>query len=300
MPAALLTPDVTWVMILDVPPHEPEFTYMNQTPPPVVKSAARAIDVLELLVDRPEGLTLLEIAEELDLAKSSAHGLVATLLGRSVLRLTQDGRRSVYRLGHRIFEIGQAYAQTTDLLRDGQQVVQGLSISCGETAHLAVLDGNFVVYLAKHEGIHAIRMVSAVGKRFSAHGTGVGKVLLAGLEDAEVERRFGAPGAMPPLTPHTVTDLERLLKDLADVRATAIAHEHEESTEGVGCVAAPVYDATGMVAAISVSVPVGRFPEERQAEFARHVHEAAVSLSVRLGAGVYPDHIAPGTTRDLT
>lgn len=76
---------------------------MNQ-PAPVVKSAARALDVLELLVDRPDGLTLLEIAEELGLAKSSAHGLVSTLLGRQVLRLTQDGRRSVYRLGHRIFE----------------------------------------------------------------------------------------------------------------------------------------------------------------------------------------------------
>ena len=206
----------------------------------------------------------------------------------------------MYRLGHRIFEIGQAYAQTTDLLRDGQQVVRELSVSCGETAHLAVLDKNFVVYLAKHEGIHAIRMVSAVGKRFSAHGTGVGKVLLAGLDDAEVERRFGVPGAMSALTPHTVVDVARLLEDLADVRATGVAHEHEESTEGVGCVAAPVYDATGMVAGLSVSVPIGRFPQDREAEFAEHVRAAAARLSVRLGAGAYPDQIAPGTTQELT
>jgi IclR family transcriptional regulator, KDG regulon repressor len=272
---------------------------MNQ-PPPTVKSAARAIDVLELLVDRPEGLTLLEIADELKLAKSSAHGLVATLLGRNVLRLTQDGRRAVYRLGHRIFEIGQAYAQTTDLVRDGQQAVQELSVACNETAHLAVLDGNYVVYLAKYEGVHAIRMVSAVGKRFSAHGTGVGKVLLAGLDDDEVVRRFDAPGAMPRLTPHTVTDLPLLLKNLAEVRRAGLASEHEESTEGVGCVAAPVYDATGMVAGLSVSVPVGRFPEERQTEFAAQVRAAAATLSVRLGAGGYPDSIEPGTTRELT
>jgi len=265
----------------------------------MVKSASRTIDVLELLAYRPDGLTLLEIADELGLAKSSAHGLVATLLDRNVLRLTQDGRRSVYRLGHRIFEIGQAYAQTTDLVRDGQAVVRELSVLCGETAHLAVLDGNFVVYLAKHEGIHAIRMVSAVGKRFSAHGTGVGKVLLAGLEDIEVERRFSAPDAMPALTPHTVTDVERLLKDLDAVRAAGVAHEHEESTEGVGCVAAPVYDATGMVAGLSVSVPVGRFPEDREAEFAQQVRDAAATLSVQLGAGGYPEQIVPGTTRDL-
>lgn len=267
---------------------------------PVVKSAARAIDLLALLADRPDGLTLLEIAGELGLAKSSAHGLVATLLGCHVLRLTQDGSRSVYRLGHRIFEIGQAYAQTTDLLRDGQQEVQELSLSCGETAHLAVLDGNFVVYLAKHEGIHAFRMVSAVGKRFSAHGTGVGKVLLAGLADVEVRRRFGVPGAMPALTPQTVVEVDRLLEDLAHVRATGIAHEHEESTDGVGCVAAPVYDATGMVAGLSVSVPIGRLPQAREVEFAEHVRGAAARLSVRLGAGTYPDRITPGITQELT
>ncbi|HEY0949190.1 MAG TPA: IclR family transcriptional regulator [Nocardioides sp.] len=272
---------------------------MNQSSS-AVKSAARAIDVLELLADRSEGLTLLEIADELGLAKSSAHSLVGTLLARNVLRLTQDGRRAIYRLGHRIFEIGQAYAQTTDLVRDGQQIVQNLSAACGETAHLAVLDGNFVVYLAKHEGTHAIRMVSAVGKRFSAHGTGVGKVLLAGLEDAEVERRFAVPGAMPRLTPHTVTDVRVLLKNLAEVRQAGLATEREESTEGVGCVAVPVYDATGMVAGLSVSVPVGRFPVDRQAEFADQARAAAATLSVRLGAGRYPDRIEPGTTRELT
>lgn len=264
-----------------------------------VKSAARAIDVLELLVDRPDGLTLLEIAEELSLAKSSAHGLMATLLARHVVRLSPDGRRSVYRLGHRIFEIGQAYAQTTDLIRDGQQVVQALSTLCGETVHLAVLDENLVVYLAKHEGVHPIRMVSAVGKRFSAHGTGVGKVLLAGLEEAEVFRRFGPAGAMPRLTANTVTDIEHLQKELSEIRLAGVATEREESSEGVGCVAAPIYDATGMVAGISISVPVGRFPETREAELIEQVRDAARTLSVQLGAGTYPAQIVPGTTNEL-
>jgi IclR family transcriptional regulator, KDG regulon repressor len=268
--------------------------------PDGVKSASRAIDVLELLVENPDGLTQLEIAAKLGLAKSSAHGLLTTLVGRNVLRLTQDGRRTVYRLGHRIFEIGQAYAQTTNLVTDGQQGVQALSIACGETAHLAVLDGSFVVYLAKHEGVHPVRMVSAVGKRFSAHGTGVGKVLLAGLSDAEVRRRFGADGAMPRLTAHTVVDIEQLLDDLDRIRATGVATEREESTDGVGCAAAPVYDATGMVAGISVSIPVGRFPPEREADFAAQVCDAAATLSVRLGAGRYPSRITPGATRDIT
>jgi IclR family KDG regulon transcriptional repressor len=267
--------------------------------PEQVKSAARTIDVLELLTERPDGLSLLEIASELGLAKSSAHALLTTLRARQVLRLVQDGRRSVYQLGHRIFEIGQAYAATTDLVRDGQQAVHDLSLRCGETVHLAGLDGNFVVYLAKQDGTHAVRMVSAIGRRFSAHGTGVGKVLLAGLEDAEVVRRFGRTGAMPRLTEHTVDDLDRLLADIAEVRRNGLAREQEESTEGVGCVAAPVYDAVGMVAAMSVSVPLGRFSAEKEAEFADLVRDACAKLSVSLGGGSYPDEIRPGITREL-
>lgn len=269
---------------------------MNSGP---VKSAARTIDVLELLTGNPDGLTLLEIADDLGMAKSSAHALLGTLRDRQVVRLAQDGRRSVYQIGHRIFEIGQAYAAATDLVRDGQQAVQELSILCGETAHLAGLDGNFVVYLAKHEGTHAVRMVSAVGKRFSAHGTGVGKVLLAGLDDTEVARRFGEPGAMPRLTSHTVGDLAALLKGLAEVRQLGLASEHEESTDGVGCVAAPVYDSVGLVAALSISVPMIRFSDEQEREFARHVRDASARLSVRLGAGRYPPEIEPNTTREL-
>jgi len=266
---------------------------MNEAPVPRVKSAERAIDILSLLAGRVEGLTLLEIGAELGLAKSSVFGLMATLLDRKVVRLTPRDGRSVYQLDHRIFEIGQAYAQTTDLLGDGLLAVQELSVSSGETAHLAVLDGNEVVYLAKHESAHAVRMVSAVGRRLSAHGSGVGKVLLAGLSDEEVTHRFGSPNAMPTLTARTVTDIPTLLAHLTTVRARGFATEREESTEGVACVAAPVYDATGMVAAVSLAIPVGRFPETNEPEIAQRVRAAAGALSVRLGAGQYPHRITP-------
>jgi IclR family KDG regulon transcriptional repressor len=104
---------------------------------------------------------------------------------------------------------------------------------------------------------------------------------------------------MPPLTSRTVQEVDRLLQNLAEIRLAGLAAEHEESTEGVGCVAAPVYDATGMVAALSISVPVGRFPPEREAELTEQVRLAATRLSTSLGAGLYPAQIEPGTTREL-
>lgn len=267
---------------------------MNHNP---VKSAARTIDVLELLADHEQGMSLQDIADRLGMAKSSAHGLLTTLLDRAVIRTTTVDRRSVYKLGHRIFAIGQAYARTTDLVQDGQEATRALSEQTGETSHLAVLDFDHVVYLAKHEGNHAVRMVSAIGQRLPAHGTGVGKVLLAGLTDDEITRRYADPAALVALTAHTVSDLSSLRSDLATIRATGIAHEQEESSAGVGCVAAPVYNHIGLAAGLSVSVPLTRLPRRRRAELAQEVRACAASLSIRLGAESYPDEIEPGATQ---
>lgn len=269
---------------------------MNHPSSPGIKSAERTIDVLGLLADHVSGLTLREIGSELGLPKSSAFGLMCTLVERKVVRLSQRDGLSVYRLGHRVFEIGQAFMQTTDLLGDGLHVVKELSISTGETAHLAVLDGYEVVYLAKHESIHPIRMVSIVGRRLSAHSCGVGKALLAGLSDAEVISRFGDPGAMQALTKSTLTDVDALLADIKQVRERGYSIEREESSVGIACVAAPVYDTTGVVAATSLSIPVGRFSQSSEHEVAQRVLKAATTLSERLGVNFYPEKITPVLT----
>jgi IclR family transcriptional regulator, KDG regulon repressor len=264
-----------------------------------VKSAARAIAVLEHLAAHPDGLLLAEIADGLGCPKSSAHMLLTTLAGRGVVRTMRAGRGVVYRLGVRIFEIGQAYGGTVDLIRDGQQLVRELSARCQETVHLAALDDNEVVYLVKEEGPHAMRMVSAVGKRFPAHGTGVGKVLLAGLTDEQLAARYPDASALPALTPHTITDPERLRREVASVRRRGHAIDREESTAGLTCIAAPVYDAGGMVAAMSVSVPSVRFAAPRRQELLPYLGEIAGRLSKHLGAGEYPERITPGTTRGI-
>ncbi len=251
-----------------------------------VKSLVRGLDILETLSAHPDGLTLSEICRTLTLPKSSTHALLHGLLARNYL---MNGRRDrTYRLGPRLFQLGNAYVQGIDLVGEGQETVRAVSRRCDETVHLATLEGRDVLYVAKEEGTSYIRMVSALGKRVPAHGTGIGKVLLAALSEEELQTLY--PPERPPerLTSTTITRLPELKAELARTRERGYALDNEESTVGLRCVAAPIYDAERQtVAAMSVSVPVSRWSPERQEELLALVRDGARELSQRLG------HVTP-------
>ena len=247
-----------------------------------VKSALRVLDIFELLAHHPDGLSLSEISTELTIPKSSAHGLLFTLLSRGYLRVGRHDR--TYRLGARLFELGSGYMAGTDLLSDGQEVVRAMARACDETVHLALLSGDEVLYVAKEEGTNTIRMVSAVGKRFPAYGTGVGKMLLSALTPAELDRLYPPDKPLAPITPRTITDPAAFRQELAETRRRGYATDFEESTPGLSCIAAPVFGSDGaVVAAISVSVPSVRFTAERQSALRLLVQQSADRLSRILG-----------------
>lgn len=251
-----------------------------------VKSAARVLDLMELLVGHRDGLTLSEICDIQQWPKSSTLALVRTLRDREFLA---DGRRErSYRLGPRLVQLGFAYLSGIDLVRDGQEVVREVSHRCDETVHLATLVGRNVIYVAKEEGTGQVRMVSAIGKTVPAHGTGVGKMLLSALSNEELDRIIPADLELEQLTETTFADRESLVVELAATRERGYALDDGESTVGLRCVAAPVYDATGhMVAAMSVSVPSPRMTDERLDELRELILDGAAELSQRLGwAGV--------------
>lgn len=247
-----------------------------------VKSALRVLDIFELLAHHPDGMSLSEISVALAIPKSSAHGLLATLLSRGYLRPGRHDR--TYRLGTRLFELGSSYMAGADLLSEGQEIVRETARACDETVHLAILEGDEVLYIAKEEGTNTIRMVSAVGRRFPAHGTGVGKMLLSALPPAELDRLYPPDRRLPPITPRTITDPVAFRQELAETQARGYAIDFEESTPGLCCIAAPVFDGDGvLVAAISVSVPTVRFTAERQANLRQIVQQGADRLSHILG-----------------
>ena len=250
--------------------------------PATVKSADRALDLLELFARHRDGLSLTDVCEQTGWPKSSALALLRTLQARDYLDISPSTGR--YTLGPRVAALGSAYLSHVSLDRVGAEVVREVSRACDETVHLAVLRGTDVLYIAKEEGGGHMRMVSMVGRMIPAHGTGVGKMLLASLPPQELEARFPPGRDLPRLTDRTVTNREAFLAELARIRDLGYASERGESTVGVCCLAAPIRDVHGEVAAaMSVSVPEPRFTPDRVPQlFARLMHGAR-QLSLRMG-----------------
>lgn len=227
-----------------------------KAPTDAVKSGLRVLLILELLTDNPTGLTFGYICERLELPRSSAHGLLHTMRDRGFLVFDEEERR--YQLGIRTWQAGQAYMRGISLATTSRPYLQAARAALGETVQLAVLDGIHNVYLAKEDANQLLVLQSWVGARLPAYATGLGKVLLAGLDDDEVRRRFDGVD-LQRFTANTIANLTGLLSELARIRSQGYGTDDGEYTAGVECVAVPVRGDSGeVVAAISVSVPAVR------------------------------------------
>jgi IclR family transcriptional regulator, KDG regulon repressor len=248
-----------------------------------VRALTRALDILELFLDERRPLSAPEITASLGLPRTTVHELVGTLVERSYLEPTRDGEHR-YTLGVRLLQLGSIYEEEVDLVRLGHQAAADIAAACGETVHVAVLDATDAVYIAKTESTHAVRMVSAVGRRLPAHCTAVGKMLLAGLDTAEIDARFPPNQPLPTMTKNSISSRAALKRQLADIRARGLAYDNCESNPDVMCVAAPVLDHTDRtVAAISISLPTTRWAPEKRTVCEELVVSGADSLSIRLG-----------------
>ncbi|MEV0522821.1 IclR family transcriptional regulator [Streptomyces sp. NPDC050439] len=248
----------------------------------LVPAVTRALDILELFLEGDGTLSAPEVTRRLRLPRTTVHELLTTLAARSYLVQIPD-QTGRYRLGVRAYQLGSRYAEQLDLAAEGQQVAREVAETCDETVHVAVLEDTDVIYIAKVDSTHAVRMVSAAGRKLPAHCTSVGKMLLASLPQTELESRL-AGRELAAMTQNSITEPDALLAALADIRERGVAAEHRESNPDVSCVAAPVRDSAGqVVAALSISVPMIRWSEQREEELAELAAKGAGDLSERLG-----------------
>jgi len=225
-----------------------------------VKSADRTLDVLEALADAraPKGLG--ELARDLRIPKSSLHGILRTLVQRGWVEADETGNR--FSLGLKALRVGAAYVDRDDTVTRAQPVLDWISKELGEAVHLGRLDGSDVVYLAKRESVHPLRLYSAIGRRLPAHATALGKALLATHPRDEVEALL--PDELVALTHNTITDRHVLLAELEQSRRVGYATDNEENSEGIRCFAVAVSPNLPGPAtdAISVSIPTFRLTDE--------------------------------------
>jgi IclR family acetate operon transcriptional repressor len=208
------------------------------------------------------------------------HRLLAELTGWDVVERTPTG----IRLGMRLFELGQLVPRQRGLLEAAAPFLADLFEATHETVHLAVPDGAEVVYVQKLDGRRGPKVSSRVGGRMPAHCTGVGKALLAFGTAERLETVLDA--GLSRLTPRTIIAPGLLLAELAAIRERGVALEREESSVGITCVAAPVFDADGTaIAAISITGWINRLDPDR---LAPAVRTAALGVSRVLGVKPAP------------
>jgi DNA-binding IclR family transcriptional regulator len=251
----------------------------DDQPAAAVQSVDRALLVLEILATLGQaGVT--EIAAELGVHKSTVSRLLTVLESRGYVE--QVSGRGKYRLGFSIARLARASSARLDLVKLSQDVCDGLAADAGETTNVAILDGDRIINVVEAIGPAEITLRTWVGQSCPAHATSSGKVLLAGLDPADVWSRFEA--RLEAFTDNTIVKITDLQRELATVRERGWASVVEELEVGLNAVAAPVYDANAQViAALSVSGPSYRLGEDQFEETAKRTIAAAELISRRLG-----------------
>lgn len=246
----------------------------------MIHSVDRALSVLCLFSQRVSEIGITEMAQGLDLPKSTVHGLVKTLEARGFLVKNADN--SKYRLGLKVYELGMAYTTAMELQTAARPVARDLSSKYGKSAHVAIYAGGMAVFVLKAENSENLMAVPRGGISFPAHSTASGKVLLAFLPEADLER-YLAEG-LCSMTRRTVTDKKALAVELEGVRKHGYALDNGEAISGIGCVAAPVRGQGGLVvAAVSLSGMAEEVMGDLFPEVVRDVREAAAEISRTLG-----------------
>ncbi|QHC22400.1 IclR family transcriptional regulator [Streptomyces sp. GS7] len=246
-----------------------------------VQSVDRAVSVLESLARLGEaGVT--EIAEELGVHKSTAFRILGVLENRGLVE--QEKERGKYFLGAGVLRLAGAAAIRLDISQEGQPVCRALADETGETANIAVLDGDAAVNIMQARGSAAVTAFNWLGRRTPLHATASGKVLLAHLPRERREALLGRK--LPRFTENTLTAATGVREQLTAARENGFACTDEEFEKGLNAVAAPVraYDGA-VIGAIGVSGPAYRMARERLPELAERSAKAAAELSRRMGYG---------------
>ncbi len=248
----------------------------------VIQSVDRAIRVLTAL-QGARRMSLSELAARLELAPSTTHGIVRTLVEHGMV--VQERGSSRYQLGPAVLRLGNVYLDTLELRSKSIPWAEDLARRTGLAVRTGVLLIDDVVIIHHEPRPDGSRQMPEVGIVIPVHASALGKAMLAFLP--EDEKRVLTSGALRSMTGETLTSPDDLREQLDGVRSSGIAAEQDEAVLGECALASPVFDSSGeAVGAIGVVIPSGvglKSDETRDA-----VRETARALSRELGAQAWP------------
>ncbi len=257
----------------------------DKTAQNTIKSLDRAMEVFEYLSEA-QGKTLTTLSEEMRQSPATVYRILVTLEGRGLVEFDHD--EQVWHIGPRAFVIGSRFLRRTSLVDRARPVMRKLMEATGETANLGVEKEGSVLFLSQVETHASIRAFFPPGTLSPMHASGIGKALLAHMDEDRLDRLL-ATVELQAFTDRSITDPEALKEDLAVIRAQGFSVDDEEKNSGMRCIAAPVFDINReAVAGISVSGPTSRVSKAEIDRLSRPVIEAAYQLTLAIGGTVTP------------
>ena len=247
-----------------------------------VQSIARAFAILEEVARNRDGIGLAELSKRVGLHNSTTFHLVKTMVQLGYLRQMRDSKR--YRVGRPLFALAASALDEMEMVSMATPVLDDLARETGESSHFAARMSDAVVVMARTPGPGAFQLADRVGVVRPAYCTALGKVILAALRPDQLDRYLERI-ELKPMTAKTITDPERLRREIDEVRRAGIAFDDGEFDNEVRCAAMPVRDFSGqVVGAIGISGPVWRLSIQALQTQARRLGEAARRLSAAFGA----------------
>jgi IclR family KDG regulon transcriptional repressor len=242
-----------------------------------IQSIEKTIRIIELLSNSPSGLSLTEMSDALKYPPSTVHHIISTLMHHGYVNQASDTKK--YSLGYAFLNISHRILENMDLRKVARKYLQELHQKSNETVHLAILREGRVIYIDKIQRPGSLSLATYVGFSTHPHAAAGGKVLLSQLSRDEVYEIYGS-NRFPAYTKNTITDLERLMKELAHIRESGYAIDNEEYYEGIRCVATPIKNGRGgIVAALSITGSIFTMTKEK-------VEKELIELVITTGEGI--------------
>ena len=225
-----------------------------------VRAVDRALDILLCFTREEPTRSLTQIAESIQMSKTTVHRLLATLENKRFI--TRDKVTGFYRLGFRFIEMASLVLQDVDLHRWAHPYLKSLSEECGETVDLSILDGSHVMYLDVIESPQRVKIAAAVGQRLPALFTASGKALLAFMQEDQVRNIIDRN--LAENTNRQNVSVPDILNDLQLTAERGYAIAMQEYEEDINAIAAPIFDVDNQpIASIAIVGPSFRFTEDR-------------------------------------
>ena len=247
-----------------------------------VPALVRAHAILDL-VTKAETPTVSELARQLDLPKSTVHGLCATMVNLGILVRRADNS---FRIGPHIMRWSNAFVATADLVTEFTAIFDEIDVLTQETITLSVLEGAEVMYIACRNSTLPMGITFRIGMRLPAPFTATGKAILSTMPSKNV-RAFMANRWPQPLTSNSVQDIDALLAELEETRNRGFSIDNGQVRDGMTCLGVPVRNSVNkVVAGVAVSFLSVDADQPSFNAIARNILKVADLLSVRLGADV--------------